>query len=62
MVSEGVSLLDQLMKFANKSQTRKRQAVIRSAKMLARKLEGVELPPRAEHYLEQMKIRMDRLT
>ena len=47
--------------FINQKDKRRRQAIIRSAKMLARKLEGVELPPRAEHYLSQMNIRIDRL-
>ena len=46
----------------NKRDKRRRQAVIRSAKRVVEQLRDIEIPERARHYVDQMEVRLGRLT
>lgn len=56
-----LGLADEGLTWINKADQRRRQRCIKSADKLVENLEGLELPDKAQHYLEQYKIRRERL-
>ena len=61
IVDNALGLASGVFGFMNKKMERRRQAVIRSSKMVVELLRDVEIPKRARHYVDQMEERMNRI-
>lgn len=62
LVDNILEIVSEGLEFANSKEERQRKAVIRSAKKVVKHLKGFEVPKDARHYVDQMEIRLGRLT
>lgn len=62
IIDNVLDIVGEGLEFINSKEERQRKAVVRSARAAIEQLRDVEIPERARHYVDQMEVRLNRLT